>query len=397
MRKWTGRRTAAAVIAGAFLGAAAAVQAAQIVSGPCQSNTDPTQTAGSGCTIEPGGSARMLVSLTTEGDDVAALQNDLVFSTHASAAQQFPASTTTTAAITAKDTAIPVADASVLPDFGIVQIVDEQIAYGSKTGNTLNVADDSMVCNPDGSQPADCSMDSDCTGQGQLCVPAGRGQNGTTAAAHASGKDVGLPADIPDCKMTDALAALNKSAVFSFLPSGCTPGTDCTGIRAIVVAIDENVSELIPDGTDLYTCKIGVTSGGPSGTVGNGFETLVCPDMNTDPGSGCTETTETQNGCPAGQICINQQCFEEAESSTPPPPVLNNTTCEANQVRLCIGDCNLDRQVFGNEVTIAIQIVAGNQPIENCLAADGNNDGSVFGNEVTQAIVRLSNVCPGAD
>ncbi len=367
MRKRTGRNSAVALAAAALLCAAGLAQAAQIITGPCQSSTDPEAAAVSGCTIEPAANGTMRASLLTEGDEVAALQNDLVFPEDVAIAQQFEAVTTTTAAIGPKDTTIPLADASAFPDFGIIQIEGEEIAYGSKDGNNLLVADDSMVCNPAGTMPPDCTMDTDCTAPA-ICVPAGRGQNGTTAAAHASGSNVSLPADIPDCTMTEALAALNKSAVFSYLPSGCTPGTDCAGIRAIVVSIMEPAFDTIPDGTVLYTCKVEVAAGGNPDSA---ERDLVCPSGDADPP------------------------FEAAQSSTPPPPVLNNTTCVDNQVRICDGDCNLDRQVFVNEVTIGFQILAGNQPVTNCLSADANNDGEVFVNEVTLAFNRLANGCPG--
>jgi len=63
-------------------------------------------------------------------------------------------------------------------------------------------------------------------------------------------------------------------------------------------------------------------------------------------------------------------------------------------VPACIGDCNGDHEVFGNEVTVAINIVAGNADLGICQNADADGDGEVFGNEVTIAINRVANGCP---
>lgn len=60
----------------------------------------------------------------------------------------------------------------------------------------------------------------------------------------------------------------------------------------------------------------------------------------------------------------------------------------------CVGDCDGDGEVFGNEVTVAINIVAGNAVLEACRAADADGDGEVFGNEVTIAINNVANGCP---
>jgi len=60
----------------------------------------------------------------------------------------------------------------------------------------------------------------------------------------------------------------------------------------------------------------------------------------------------------------------------------------------CVGDCNNDGEVFGNEVTVAINILAGNADLATCANADANGDGEVFGNEVTIAINNVANGCP---
>jgi ELWxxDGT repeat protein len=69
-------------------------------------------------------------------------------------------------------------------------------------------------------------------------------------AARAVSTDRGRP----DCAVN---AAIDKPATsFRFVPPHCDPATDCTGIRALVVALD-NV-EPIPDGSTLFTCRFGI-------------------------------------------------------------------------------------------------------------------------------------------
>jgi len=52
--------------------------------------------------------------------------------------------------------------------------------------------------------------------------------------------------------------------------------------------------------------------------------------------------------------------------------------------------------VFGNEVTIAVNIVAGSADLSACPSADANCDGNVFGNEVTIGVNNVAHGCPGA-
>ena len=66
----------------------------------------------------------------------------------------------------------------------------------------------------------------------------------------------------PSCNGSAALAGLNKSAAFSFLPSGCT-GTACTTVRALVQ--DSGAGAPIPPGTTLYTCSAQIAATAPPG------------------------------------------------------------------------------------------------------------------------------------
>jgi hypothetical protein len=56
--------------------------------------------------------------------------------------------------------------------------------------------------------------------------------------------------DTPDCAVNPDIG--KEATGFVFLPHGCTPGVDCTGVRALVLSTS-NVDP-IPDGSVLYTC-----------------------------------------------------------------------------------------------------------------------------------------------
>jgi hypothetical protein len=60
---------------------------------------------------------------------------------------------------------------------------------------------------------------------------------------------------------------------------------------------------------------------------------------------------------------------------------------------ICVDDCDSSGDVFGNEVTKAVNIVAGGD-LSTCPQADANCDGDVFGNEVTLGVNNVANGCP---
>jgi hypothetical protein len=60
----------------------------------------------------------------------------------------------------------------------------------------------------------------------------------------------------------------------------------------------------------------------------------------------------------------------------------------------CPGDCNGDGEVFVDEVTMAVRIMAGDAPLSECPAADADGDGEVFVTDVTRAALSLGLGCP---
>jgi len=127
-------------------------------------------------------------------------------------------------------------------------------------------------------------------------------------AAVAAGED-GLPL----CAVNPAI---NKpQSTFAFQPPGCTPGTDCTGVRALVLAF-ANVAA-IPNGATLYTCQIAIASDAPDGTY-----PLTCSAAGASDSDGGAVPTSCLNG----EVVVGVQPTETAtltptatETPTPTP------------------------------------------------------------------------------
>lgn len=179
-------------------------------------------------------------------------------------------------------------------------------------------------------------------------------------AAQANGR--------PNCAVNPDIG--KNGTAFAFIPAGCHSGVDCTGIRAIVIATDNN--DLIPDAAVLYTCKVviastvppgiyplaasGVAASDPTGariliTSNSGSLTVVprpgevIPTVSatptppsypicTPPQCGPGEVRSCSNGCigGCGFICATPTPTPAIFVCTPPP-------CTDGQVPLCPGSC----------------------------------------------------------
>jgi hypothetical protein len=80
----------------------------------------------------------------------------------------------------------------------------------------------------------------------------------------------------PDCA---ANPAINKPATsFAFRPNGCTPGRDCTSIRALVLSTD-NVDP-IEDAAVLYSCTVSIGDATPPGSYPLALSGAIASDPN---------------------------------------------------------------------------------------------------------------------
>jgi hypothetical protein len=163
--------------------------------------------------------------------------------------------------------------------------------------NTTLCADDSqcpitaMYCVGGSNDKMTCTTITDCPGTGAACVP-----------THE-------PCLVrPMC----TVAATGKEAFFAYLktkgcspgidpnnnPCTCTPGTDCTAIRAIVASLNIVKPTEITNGTTLYNCQVNLVGGTTSAALVNGdpaTETAAAAGAG-DPDGNALTTTKGADG-----------------------------------------------------------------------------------------------------
>jgi hypothetical protein len=110
----------------------------------------------------------------------------------------------------------------------------------------------------------------------------------------------------PQCAVNPAIA--KGATSFSFEPQPCTPGTTCTGIRALVFA--ETNLDPIPTGSVLYTCTVAL-AGDASGSY-----PLTC----SRPRSGDPDANPLGTACTDGLITVVTATASAAPTLTPTIP-----------------------------------------------------------------------------
>jgi hypothetical protein len=169
----------------------------------------------------------------------------------------------------------------------------------------------------------------------------------TPIAAKANG--------LPDCTIHPDI---DKGPTFSFLPLGCTPGIDCTGVRALILSTSNTAG--IPHGATLYTCEVAIAADAPSGT----YPLVAAMPQASDPnGEGL-------------------------------PVLASDGSIEVTELLPCVGDCDGDRVVAINELLFGVNIIIGSQPLSECTALDVDADGTAQINELIGAVNNALNGCP---
>lgn len=168
----------------------------------------------------------------------------------------------------------------------------------------------------------------DCPVQREACVP-------NTSGA-------------PDCTVSPAIG---KDGFFAFTPNGCS-GAACTGISAIIVAVDNLTA--ISDNAQLYSCKVNIASGA-SGSHTLTVSNVVMGDTSGNPIAGVTGNNGT-------------------------------VTVAAG----CCGDSTADGSISTAEATNAILALVNRTP-ETDPAAQCTSAGTVTTADATKVILNLVN------
>ena len=118
----------------------------------------------------------------------------------------------------------------------------------------------------------------------------------------------------PLCTVNPAIQ--KDDSTFAFQPANCTPGTDCTSVRALVLALD-NLTP-IPTNSVLYTCMVAIAADA-AGTL-----PLTC----SNPAAGNSDGDPVGTDCTNGSIVVSIPPTNTATASptlSPAPPTPTNT------------------------------------------------------------------------
>jgi len=218
-----------------------------------------------------------------------------------------------------------------------------------------------------------------------------------------------VPADGSIVCTIDPRLSNATDAIFTSLPQ--TPGTPpgMARIRLFVAnfLLCQNDQPLMTpfDAGPVFTCQFRISPFATPGTEieleaervnigdprGNEFDEGFTP--------GTVTVTEppvcgTDVDCPGGTHCREGKCVPIVGCDGPSQcPGGNRETCVEGACE-CVGDCNLDGNVFVNEITLERRIAIGQLPLSECPAADSNLDGEVFVNEITLGRLNAVFGCP---
>ncbi len=165
----------------------------------------------------------------------------------------------------------------------------------------------------------------------------------------------------PDCTVNPAI---NKGGTsFALQPAGCS-GSACTGVKALVLALDN--TDAIPDGSQLYTCKVNIaaTASGTSIVSISGVG-MSDPNGNAITGTGQNGTVTISGGGPSPTPTATTP-----KPITPTSPTPHPTPSGA---ALIVDIVNAHP---GEQVTLGVTLFAGGAQAagtQNTLTLDNTN------------------------
>ena len=185
-------------------------------------------------TGSPNGTATFSVTLSTGGAEVAATQNDITFDPLTPVAVRTSAGGNCTVTITQQCSSD--ADCPILP-----APFDHEACVGSPLHCAVTTGQS-------------CTTSADCPQVHEPCV----NQSGPACTVNPTIGKGGFFTFLPHVCSNNATQTCTQDSDCSpgTCTGACTPGTNCTGIRAIILAVDN--LNAIPDGSTLYSCAVAI-------------------------------------------------------------------------------------------------------------------------------------------
>jgi len=149
---------------------------------------------------------------------------------------------------------------------------------------------------------------------------------------------------------------------FTFLPTGCTPGIDCTDVRAVIIGLVTGTSaSTIPAGATLYSCHVAIAADAQPAS----YPLIAGMPQAADPNGGML------------------------------PALASNGSIDVTLPMMpCVGDCDGDGIVSINELLVGVNIAIGGAPVSACVQFDLNGDHTVTVNEIIAAVKNALGGCP---
>jgi hypothetical protein len=316
----------------------------------------------------PSGTATFSVTLSTGGAHVAATENDIAFDSITPVAVRTSAGGNCT--VTTTQACSTNADCPILaPPFNHEACVGSPLKCVTSGGSCTTSADCPMVhepcvnqsgpaCNVNPALAKACSNDASktCT-QDSDCAP------GTCVGK--SGFFTFLP-HVCSNEATKTCTADSDCTSPGKCTGACTPGTNCTGIRAIILAVDN--LNAIPDGSTLYSCNVAIASGAtvPSDhTLTISKESAGEQVCSNDATKTCTKDTDCTSPGTCIQALINEACV--------------SGHCAVTTGQTCTTSANCPSLVTGTNGTIHVVQGGGSYTVCDVDVGSGDNAGQ-FGN-----------------
>lgn len=194
-------------------------------------------------------------------------------------------------------------------------------------------------------------------------------------------------APILDCERNPAIG--REATAFGFRPPDCTPGIDCTSVKAIVLTFA--LPDAIPDGSELYRCTAVLAAGVPAGAS--------LPVLCTLPGASDPEGRPLAAGCADGaiEVALPPTASPTPTSTATSTPTVTNTRTPTPTATPkpppCPGDCDGDDMVNVDELIRSVALALG-RPAPGCDAADLDGDGTITIDELIRAVRSALDGCP---